>query len=401
MADPMEEEKKPSKEEESVLEIIDDVESPEQLEAARELFIKPSEPSEEEKQRIKAEEQKPKEKTEAEKAAEIKAAEEETEEEKAAKIKAAEEKAAEESDKKIIEITDEYIEAADEKDKAALIAIKGESTSGKILKNYLESQKLIGKKSTEIFKLKSGQEEERQPKEVHLDNEMRGIIAGAAKKQLRQEYPDMPEEAEEYKEWALAKAGTDPDAAQEFYDRRKDITSNLTEDYKQMVYVRENYDVINYNTMKDEVKSVEKVFDDVFGFKPNDIGLNLAVDKEFSNEMINEILVNDKGDFDPQLVTFYDKRNKEVPILNEGMFMYKFFSLHLPKVIDEIRKRARKEGFESRDKKVVVKELTDISTEKDGDVKTEKLRIDDIEDIDDLEKIRDLRERVSKMIGSE
>lgn len=382
MADKLKEEKTTEEKVETVLEIIDDVESPEQLEAARELFVKPLESSEEDKPEIKEEEQKPKERTEEELAEIAKTTKDE-------------------GDKKVIEITDEYIEAADEKDKATLTAIKGESVSGKVLKNYLESQKLIGKKTTEIFKLKSEQEEERQPKEVHLDNEMRSVIAGTAKKQLRQEYPDMPTEEDEYKEWVLEKSNNDPDAAQEFYDRRKEITSNLTEDYKDMVYVRENYDIINYKTMKAEAKNVEKIFEDQFGFTPKAIGLDLTVDKEFSNEVINEILVNEKGDFDPQLVTFYDKRNKEVPILNEGMFTYKFFSLHLPKVIAEVRKVARQEGFESRDKKKVLKELTSISTEKGGEVITERLRIDDIENIDDLDKIRELRERVGKMIVSE
>lgn len=371
-----------SDDEGKLLQIIDDVESPEQLKAAKELLFsdKPSE--------VAPEADKPK-GEEVEKPKEVK--------EKPAETEKPAEKPAEPEAKKIIEVTDDYISQAEEKDRNILTSIKGETLSEKALKNYIESQRLIGKKATEIQQLQTPPEE-RKPREVSISDEQRSLIASMANKELRREYKDMPDDPEDRKEWLLRMQNTDPDELEKYYERRREVSNQLTEEYKQVLFVKENYDVINLNQMKKEVENIRNYFQDTYGLKLEDMGLKVEVDDDFSNEIINELLTLPNGEFDPKVVQYYDQKNKEVPIIEPGKLSEKFFLKFNKRAVEEVQKRARKEGFEARSQKKTVKELTDISPEKPGDAKTEVLKIEDIEDMTDLVKIRSLIEKVGDII---
>lgn len=248
-----------------------------------------------------------------------------------------------------ITIDDNFIKAQPEKDHKILETIKGEIFSPKALKKYINAQRLIGKRQPE------GQDKKEfipKPEEIPLQPEITSEAIAKAKnelvfEQLKQQFPDIPEDPIEYKEYLADLQQSDPDRFWDLREQRKEIEKNVTKEVNLALYVRSNYDQINTKLFENEVEIIKNRLNEYGISDENDIkalGLDFTITQDTEgkpyNQLMNSLLIAN-GQLDPQLI----QKMHGVSLLREGALTEKFFKVMTPKILGYFAKKNHKEGF--------------------------------------------------------
>jgi hypothetical protein len=241
-----------------------------------------------------------------------------------------------------IAVKSPYIKDNEQAINAIAEKIKG-STDEELVKTFIETQREVGR--TE----KSVQEEiKKEPPKIELPEledtpEVKKAISNEVVKRLKSKYPAMPEDMDsvEHKEWLRELQDEDLRGAIEFTNEIKETQTKITEDFRKVAYLKNNWVPINNGRLENEVKQIENNLKKL-GLSPKDLGVDLTLKKNgktglLENEILNDLAYN--GEYsDPYVIghvgdlAFYrDEKDKSgnTPLAKKFIYEHNFEILRL------------------------------------------------------------------------
>jgi len=347
-----------TEDEENNLEVIQNLDSPEKIQAMEEIFNEESSeaPKSEADEENKSEEEKDKVKDKAS-TVEDKKSEEDKKLEPEETPKAPEKEKAE--DKASFEITDEYIEKAPEKDRNLLTSIKGEIISPKALKIYLNAQRLLGKRTQDLMKPEDKVQQINQPQLAEEGEKPQDVKEKLVLGQLKKNYPDLPDDLTEREDYLRELNYDKPLEFQKFVRDRQTISDQVEKDYNQMQYFVNNYEKINNEIINEEIRSINEQFGKM-NVEPKDLDIDLSIDEDGNySTALNSLLLDNTGkQLDVSLFQYVGGK----PILKKQSLAVKLFQQKLPDIINLVKVSGRKDGLKAAHDKKTVKTLSGASS---------------------------------------
>ena len=260
----------------------------------------------------------------------------------------------------IITIDDEYLAKADEKDRNILAALKGEKLSPKVLQNYVNAQRHIGKLGQQLGQVKE------QKTEIETEIAKKAIPDNIPQQQFTQEveqwkeaetinrlrkqgFPDIPDDPDELNEYLASLQVTRPRDFYRYMESEKKVSQEVAEDINRTLYIQNHQNEINQNILQAEISKIESELkewgiDDLKGIGI-DFTINKTNDGKSDNALLRELITTNGKDLDPNLVTYYGN----IPVFNENALFNKFF-VAKGKIIRDVMKQkvslgAKQEAF--------------------------------------------------------
>ena len=267
-----------------------------------------------------------------------------------AKANQQDKQAAEVSNLEVYEINDDFIISQPEEDRKILENLKGEKVSGKMLKSYINAQRLIGKKVISDSEYNEKFSNDTKPKKaIEFDDNAKGFIEQKTNELLKTKFKDLPADTSEFQEYMSDLAISDPERFHDLRDVKKELRQQVEQDFQKVLYVKENYASINETVFNQEIESIKEQLKD-FGIEnPAELGFDFTNARD--NAKITKLLEDANGNLSNEMVDIY----ADVPLMKKQALSDKFMRVYAKEIIQAIRdntaKTARKEGFKSANDK--------------------------------------------------
>lgn len=302
----------------------------------------------------------------------------------------------------LIEITDEYIAQADERDRKILEKLKGEKFTPKALSITINAQRLVGKRSEQLFNKQDIKQPEQYQQRTEPTAPQNKLIPDVEKakdqmiyQRLVQEFPELPEDPQERKSWLNNLNYEDREEADRFLELKRQVVQDIERDYHQIITIRENYDQINKNNVEEAVKTIQD-FAANFNADLKALGYDFTIDKDGNNTLLDSIIFNENGEPKSKIVQIGKKGTllEGIPIIDSEALVTEFYRLEMPKIMAKIKANAHLEGYKAKDadKDGTPKTLADATTKGQKREIISRITAEDIDKIDDPDKIREILE---------
>lgn len=218
-------------------------------------------------------------------------------------------------------IDEQFIAKLSDKDRDALVSLKGQKASPQVIKNYLSGQRLIAErknpapeqqkpievKQQEPVITKPIQETKQQPVEVKLAPELQDSADALLVAQLKQKYPEILKDAkslDDIDEAISDLQATKPTRAYSILDDIKTTRIEINNKVNEINHYRTNYEsVINQNVAA--AKDAFTALAEQNGVDLSSIGVDLnAVDADGNNAFLMSLLYDTNGDPNPNVISF-------------------------------------------------------------------------------------------------
>lgn len=407
--DPYEEEEELKDDQLHRLEVIDNLESPEDIQAASELFDPPKEektPSDDDPDKTPkgdetdgADKSSQKEEPTTQKQPKDKESVPDKTKTPEQPPQKQEDKAQPDKASGLVEITDDYIAKADEKDRKILEKLKGEKFSPKALEMTVNAQRLIGKRTEQLFsktdvnkEVQPSQKAEQAP-QTKLTPDVEQAKNQMVYARLVKEFPEMPEDPQERKAWLNTLNYEDREEADRFLELKRQVVQEAEQDYNHILNIRENYDKINRSKVDAAVGTIQD-FAKNFDADLKTLGYDFTIDNDGNNALIDSIIFDKEGNPKNKIIQIGKAGTllEGIPIIDEEALVTEFYRLKMPEIMAKIKANAHLEGYKAKDadKEGTPKTLADAATKGQKREIISRITADEVDNIDDPEKINEI-----------
>jgi hypothetical protein len=264
-------------------------------------------------------------------------------------VKPPEDKTEVPEDKTLVTIDDKYIQDQPEAERKIYESVKGERFSPKALKNYLNAQKKImgeqeitdERPALENFEVPNELLAKRQVQPVKFEaSKVDEYVKNFVNNEMRTRYPSMPSDMDERKNWLADLQANDPEGARDFFVERDRLASEIKTDIGKTLEIFENPEKYRAETLMQGINLVKSF---IFGKRdPSEFGIDFSI-KEGKNEIIDHVIRDGKGKFDPNIVI---QPFEGVYAFHPVNFAVKTMRTILPLMLHAERVKGRKEGIE-------------------------------------------------------
>jgi hypothetical protein len=296
-------------------------------------------------------------------------------------------------------IDDDFIAKQPEANRKMLQNVKGEYMSPKALDIYINAQRLIGKKqqAAQEKQVKLNEIAQNPPavKEVpQAQKDIPSYVDAEVYKELKRQFPELPSDPKERRTYLNEKNVEDGMYVQDVLRAEQAIRTDITKQVEQFQYIQNNATEINDNLIDTQLETIKSNIGQ-FGLDvKEDLGIDLG-----NEEDVKKLLFDSQGNLDRSMVTYIGG----TAIIKENALTLKFMSQYLPKVSEKLKekqqalvaaekakmeaeiKKARKDGFESANKKKPNSTLAAAKIGKQDDI---ELTDEVIEGLDSSEAVK-------------
>jgi hypothetical protein len=387
------------------MEVIQNMTTPEEIEAAKQLFEtgdksfglkKQDNPEKEPAIEVKPEDQKPADDTSKKETPEQSEKDDKTPKAPITNAPSEEDKAKAEQPGKAYLIDDDFIKSQPEQDRKILQNFKGEYISPKALKSLVNAQHLVGRRQEKAEAIKNEPPLTQFPQKETLSQQTPegadAVKQNMVLRLMQQKYPEMPTDPDELKQYKADLNYTDPDAYFQLREDEKSFRTQVEKDYKDIVYLQENYADLNTQEVHSQVNGITEQLKGL-GLNPEDLGLDLKFDEKGNNAVIDALLDDGKGNIKPHLVSYI----AGVPLINRDTLVVEFMRQNLVKIKDAVAEKSRKEGYLAAQSKKPLQTLASTPIQGNHKAKT-SYTISDINEINDPALLDRLEQQVSQKL---
>lgn len=294
------------------------------------------------------------------------------------------------------ELADKFFESLGEEDRKTLEKYKGKPIP-EILKALANTQRLVGARADKLKETLGIKPETSPPLKTvpdaintfKLDDE--GVKAREAliNKQLKAEFPELPDDPEERKDFLADKNYRDPEwFVDKYIAKKQEIIANVDNVVKTTQYLAKNSPAINLQRIEQAKTEINDYFKKL-NIDPKRFDLDIE-QGGLENPYLNSVVADEDGNFFTDVVTKYNG----IDVIREGAITRKFFEKYLPTIMAKLPEIYRKEGYESANKEKIPGVPT-LGVQKPGTVqKKEDITLDKINSLNSVEEIDALLDKM-------
>lgn len=294
-------------------------------------------------------------------------------------------------------VADAFLDSLDEEDRKTLEKYKGKPIP-EVLKALANAQRLVGARAEKLKESLGIKPETPTPAEktvpepikmFKLDPEGENAKTALINKQLKAEYPNLPDDPNERKDFLADLNYKDPEEFQNYLQRKNAISAEVDQVVKTTQYLTKNSGAVNLQRIN-EAKGQIKDYFKKLNIEPKDFDIDIDKD-DLENPYLNEVVADENGNFYDDIVQVYNG----VSIIKPGTIAQKFFEKHLPTILSKLPERYRKEGYEAASKKSQPGVPT-LGIQKPGTPqKKEEVTLDKINSLNSVEEIDALLDKMT------
>lgn len=260
-----------------------------------------------------------------------------------------------------------------------------------LVKSYVNLEGLLGKKREELVKIPDVELPKTTIKNIPEKPDSKEAIENTRDEiiynELRAEYPDLPKEVEERKKWLSDLGYEDFEKATEFVTKRNDVTKQVNDVWQFTDKLSKEYPDMNANIIRQEINSIKNYFEENVGLDPKTLGYDFTIDENGNNAIIDGLVTmsDNPENFDPKVV----RKFNNIPLIQQGTIMRKFFENELPKIFQAIKTQSRADGATAINERKPVPSLVSEPGRGKQAKETTANQIKEINSIDQLDQLLD------------
>lgn len=297
-------------------------------------------------------------------------------------------------------LTDEVINSYPEEYRGVLSKYKGKDES-EIIKALVNANKLISKRQ-EQSTVESKIETESKNEVIPETDEVKTLLDTEIIKRLKTEYKDFPDSLEDVNFFLRDKFDEDPMAYTKVVQTIQDTKEAVNNDYKRVLYLQNNYQQLNQESIKNDVESIKKALVDEYGVanadKLFDLELKQSKDEKgntvYQNELIESLLLDQNGQIDNNVVAFFG----QVPVIRRGALADKFLRTKTREIIAAVKRDAEAKARASHSSLVDQAPQT-IGTQAGSSSPAKVIKLDQLNKTNDYDSLMATKEALEKQLG--
>lgn len=297
-------------------------------------------------------------------------------------------------------LTDEVINSYPEEYRGVLSKYKGKDES-EIIKALVNANKLISKRQ-EQSTVESKIETESKNEVIPDSDEVKSLLDAEIIKRLKTEYEDFPDTLDDLNFFLRDKFDEDPMKYNKVVSDVQGIKETVNNDYKRVLYLQNNYQQLNQESIKGDVDSIKKALSDDYGIanvdKLFDLELKQTKDNNgntvYQNDLIESLLLDQNGQIDNNVVSYFG----QVPVIRKNALADKFLKTRTKEILIAVRRDAEAKA-RSAHSSLVDEAPQTIGTQSGSNSSTKVIKLDQLSSNNDYDSIMATKQALEKQLG--